>query len=303
MRGDKLLDNLESSSAYKKSIFTTEEINKLIESVKITNDLLFTSVASDKEIAVELIKLFTGIDLSKEEIDIINKEYTLDVSLKARGVRFDIYLAANDTIFDLEIQNANLHNLYERMRYYQGIIDVGHLKQGDDFLDLKTTYIIFICNFNPCVEFSSNKAIYTIGSFISDGEEYKLCNDKANKILVNTRCDIDAIQDNTLKSFIELIRDGYTSKTPSSLVDKIKSKVKEVKMTPEWRKEYMLEYERLEQARNEGREEGLAKGLINSIKLLKTMSMADDNVIIENVCEQFQVSEAEVIYYLNNINE
>lgn len=123
-----MLDDLESSSVYKKSIFTTEEIDKLIESVKITNDLLFTSVASDKEIAVELIKLFTGIDLSKEEIDIINKEYTLDVSLKARGVRFDIYLAANDTIFDLEIQNANLHNLYERMRYYQGIIDVGHLK-------------------------------------------------------------------------------------------------------------------------------------------------------------------------------
>lgn len=47
------------------------------------------------------------------------------------------------------MQIANTKNLSKRSRYYQGMIDLNTLERGDNYKDLKNTYIIFLCLFDP----------------------------------------------------------------------------------------------------------------------------------------------------------
>lgn len=75
---------------------------------------------------------------------------TISITADAKGVRFDVYVEdEEDTVYDIEMQIANTKNLSKRSRYYQGMIDLNTLERGDNYKDLKNTYIIFLCLFDP----------------------------------------------------------------------------------------------------------------------------------------------------------
>ena len=40
-------------------------------------------------------------------------------------------------------------NLPKRARYYRGMIDLNILEKGKDYNQLKKSYVIFICNYDP----------------------------------------------------------------------------------------------------------------------------------------------------------
>ena len=46
----------------------------------------------------------------------------------------------------------------KRTRYYQGMIDMDELKKGQYYTELKESFIIFICTFDP---FGENLPMYT----------------------------------------------------------------------------------------------------------------------------------------------
>lgn len=51
----------------------------------------------------------------------------------------------------------------KRTRYYQAMIDMDVLEQGNSYDSLNQTYIIFICTFDL---FKQNRHIYTYGGVI-----------------------------------------------------------------------------------------------------------------------------------------
>ncbi|MFR3808785.1 MAG: Rpn family recombination-promoting nuclease/putative transposase [Lachnospiraceae bacterium] len=74
----------------------------------------------------------------------------MSITADAKGVRFDVYVEdEEDTVYDIEMQIANTKNLSKRSRYYQGMIDLNTLERGGNYKDLKNTYIIFLCLFDP----------------------------------------------------------------------------------------------------------------------------------------------------------
>lgn len=146
-----------------------------------------------------------------------------------------------DKIYNIEMQLENKEkNLPERLRYYQGALDVHHLHKGDGFTDLKTTYIIFICPFNPFKDLGVNDVIYDISSqFISsNGKTYDI-KDRSHKIVINTLGDVSTMQDDTIKSFVELINNGYQSENKSNLTNVIQQEMVNLKSNDGWRRKYM----------------------------------------------------------------
>ncbi len=64
----------------------------------------------------------------------------------SKGARFDVYVKdGSGRCFDIEIQTSHLIDLAKRARYYQGVMDVDNLMAGEDYKDLKDSYVIFLC--------------------------------------------------------------------------------------------------------------------------------------------------------------
>jgi len=64
----------------------------------------------------------------------------------SKGIRLDVYAEdESGTIFNLELQNEDTKELMQRARYYHSTMDTQYFKEGDDYIDIHNSYVIFIC--------------------------------------------------------------------------------------------------------------------------------------------------------------
>lgn len=74
----------------------------------------------------------------------------IEITADGKGIRMDVYVEGDEgTIYDIEMQTSMLSNLNKRARYYQGMIDLNTIERGADYKELRKTYIIFLCKFDP----------------------------------------------------------------------------------------------------------------------------------------------------------
>lgn len=259
----------------------------IIDNIKITDNILFTSVFEN----INIIKKFIEVVLKFKIIDIkiIQKEKVVDSVGKSRGVRFDVYVEDNSNkIYDIEIQTSDEKDLLKRLRYYQGCLDINHLNKGDNFNDLKTTYIIFICMFNPFKDLGLNNYIYNIEPCIKYNDIVVKVNDESHKIVINTKYDTTKIDNMGLKSFIELMNDGFKSITKSDLTDMIVNEVNRIKKDEEWSEKYMEVMEKYAQSYAEKYASERIKEIV--IKMLHG-GIEDDMILMCSGLTQSQLDE------------
>ena len=200
---------------------------------------MFTSVFMN----IEIIKKFLQdiLNLTVNEIVFKQKEKVIDDIGDARGVRLDVYaIDDNNNIYDIEIQLRNdKDDLPERFRYYQGMIDKEVLIKGDNFKALKTTYIIFICMFNPFKDLDADDVIYHIKSqFITSKNKIYDFDDRSYKIIINTTGNLN-LQNDNIKSFVQLLKDGYKSEMKSNLSSMIENEMTKLINDRKWSDNYM----------------------------------------------------------------
>ena len=87
------------------------------------------------------------------------------------------------------MQTTHKKDLPKRMRYYQGMIDLNILNKGESYCNLKKSYVIFICTFDP---FGEGRHIYTFCNTCQENTSLTL-NDDAVKIVLNTKGTIDDV--------------------------------------------------------------------------------------------------------------
>lgn len=81
-------------------------------------------------------------------IEYPKSQETIDISADAKSVRLDIYVEdGKETVYNIEMQTTENRNLPRRTRYYQGMIDLNILEKGDNYKDLKRSFVIFVCTF------------------------------------------------------------------------------------------------------------------------------------------------------------
>lgn len=156
------------------------------------------------------------------------------------------------TIYNLEMQTSDTKELPKRTRYYQGMIDLNLIEKGKLYGELNTSYIIFICTFDP---FGQGRHIYSFENRCKEDLSLKL-KDGTTKIFLNSAGTKGDVSGN-LKEFLLYLAGKESS---NEFVQKVDSEVKRAKGNKEWRREYMTllmrDRENIEEGRRQGREEG-----------------------------------------------
>ena len=100
---------------------------------------------------------------------------------ESKGIRLDVYTADESHVFDIEIQTSIPPDLGKRTRYYQSMMDSDNLLKGQNYNDLKESYVIFICLLDP---FKLGLPVYTFKNLCEENPTAEL-NDKSYKLFYN----------------------------------------------------------------------------------------------------------------------
>lgn len=122
-------------------------MGECFQTLNLTNAYLFAAALQDEEICRNVLEI--ALDRKNTAVR-SHAEHTLFLDSDFKSVRFDVYaLDAEEVSYDVEMQNDFGRDLPRRCRYYQAELDVSSLKPGENYKELKPSYIIFICAFDP----------------------------------------------------------------------------------------------------------------------------------------------------------
>ena len=211
-------------------------------------------------------------------VSIIAIKETCNPCYNSKGVRLDVYVQGSDKIFDIEVQTYKPENLAKRMRYYQGIIDVDSLQRGTYYTELKQSFIIFICTFDP---FGLNLPMYSFKNKCLQSDKLVL-EDETLKVVFNTQ---SFNKENNLerKAILNYL---YNNKASTDFTKKISTLVEDLKQSEKFKGEYMMinirDYEIADRAKKEGIQQGISQGAeqtkIETAKNLLTMNLSLEQI-------------------------
>ena len=208
------------------------------EDLTISNDFMFKEVMkSNKGLCKRLVGSIMQQDI--EDIVYIDTEKTLQPYYDSRGIRLDVILADKDhTRYNLEMQAKNVIGdtgealLPKRTRYYQSVIDMDMLKQGENFDQLNPLVLIFICTFDF---YKEGRYVYTFKSRCLENLELELANDVTVK-LVNAKGKHGQVN-TLLKNFLRYV---MTNEPVDDFTEDVERQVWAVKNDKKAREEYMV---------------------------------------------------------------
>lgn len=256
---------------------------KTWEELTIQDNFLFQKVMQNKRICKHLIELILQIKI--KEISFPETEKTMGTRYDRKSIRLDVYVEdETGRVFDIEMQCTDGHDdaLAKRTRYYQGSIDMDLLEKGHMYEELKPTFIIFICTFDP---FHQGLPIYTLRNRCIEQEGLEL-GDQTTKLFLNCKGNTDSI-DPDVAAFLRYV-DGNSAE--GAFVKQIDNELIHVKRHDETRREYMtlaMEMERMkkivsQEARAEGKAEGRLEGAAEMSKTI-AKEMLHNGIAIELV--------------------
>lgn len=222
---------------------------KRYEDLTFTDDFMFCKVLEqDPELCRQLLELI--LDKKVGKLVSVNRQRPIEITADGKGVRFDVYAEDNkNTIYDVEMQNANTDSIPKRSRYAQGMIDLSQLEKGNHYSELKQCYVIYICRFNLFKKIGRHK--YTFLNLCREDPQIEL-GDGTEKIYICTEGNQNDVPEK-LMSFLKYITSGYPNDTFTNILN---NAVTEAKAHTKWRHEYMTLLEHYAIEREEGRKEG-----------------------------------------------
>lgn len=202
------------------------------ESLTLKDNFIFTKVMSDPaNCRGFLLRAFPDLDIGKVTAV---QESTHQTAYGSKGVRFDVYASDGSKIFDLEMQIVDKKDLPQRARYYNCTIDSDQLEKGEDYPVLKKVYIIFICTF-PLPYGNLHK--YTFRRYALEDKDTAL-NDGTELIFYTTKGTADDL-DSSMQHFLDYIDSVPASHIPDAYITQLDESVRNAKMKPDWRRQYM----------------------------------------------------------------
>ena len=156
-----------------------EYTHKPVEELSFTDDFMFGTVMKNKMICKGVIERLLHIKVGKIEYPSLQK--TIAPFYESKGIRLDVYVSDPERVFDIEIQTSIPPSLPKRTRYYQSLMDVDNLLRGQNYAELKESYVIFICTQDP---FGKGLPVYEFRNICTaDGTLF--LDDKSVKVFYN----------------------------------------------------------------------------------------------------------------------
>ena len=249
----------------------------------------------DPQIAKGVVQNLLGIKVKK--IEFITSQYSIDELYGGKGIRLDAYLEDEDKVIDIEMQTVIKKDEGLRMRYYQSMMDIDHLNRGEGYIDLKESYVVFICLDDPL---GGGKPVYNFVTKEADGG--LILNDRIHKVIYNASS-FEKAENPDVRAFLEFVKQHSAT---DRLTREIQDAVDSCKNHQKWRAEYMLWKDQIREWKDEAREAGLAEGREEGArnKAIETARqlLKMDLLTVEQIATATQLSVEEVVKLKQEIN-
>ena len=199
---------------------------KPVEMLTFTDDGMFQAVLRDPQICAEFVELLLGIRVKSVGYPVLEK--AIKPFYTSKGVRLDVYLKDEDKVIDVEMQAQPQEALGKRVRYYDAMLDMDCLMKGEDYPDLKESYVLFICKHDP-FEYEKDKPFglprYTFRNVCQENYLVNL-DDKSLKVIYNASA-YEKEKDQKIRALLRFVQtnepgtDDFSTRL-SAIVERLK---------------------------------------------------------------------------------
>lgn len=230
-----------------------QQVNERWRNLTIADDFVFGKVMQNPDVCKDVLEAILGTPI--DHIDYIGRQDDLDVSPFGHGVRLDVYVRDGlGTVYIVEMQATNTHELPQRARYYHSMLTFSQLERGERYRALKDSYVIFICGFDL---FGLGRRVYSFQSQCVDDPDLSL-HDGLHTIFLAASSPAEPDEGRQINELLDYVSTGKVTGTLSSKLDHAVSQVMENK---EWRLEFMMQVIKDQLNVDKGHELGLKEGL------------------------------------------
>ena len=269
--------------------------------VPLENDLMFSTVMQCRDACIGLLEtIFDGRKVKsleyKDPSSSVTQKYVV-FNPANKSIRLDVYFEDGDSVYDIEIQKVDKGNLPGRTRMYSSMMDANMLDKGLEYEQLKESYVIFICMFDP---FEKGLARYTFRSICE--EDWGLPLEDGRCIMfLNTKGSIGELGKD-MDAFFGYINGGVSSigtgkDSGNEFVERLDECVLDINGDEDWRQGYMKYELNLIEKYKDGEAKGISIGEANATNRM-VKSFKEQGFPVEAIAKAANLSIEEV----NRIN-
>lgn len=266
--------------------FIDESTVKDFKNLNFSSDFLFKkALEEDVEVCRKLLEILLHKKVTG--INFVSPEHTIALAPEGRAIRMDVYVMDSDKVYDIEIQTINRPSLVLRTRYYHSLIDAMNLRKGEDYSNLKESYVIFICLNDPFPPYGL--PVYTVGKGILEDETIDF-DDRSHTMFYNCS-GWEKSEDKEIRAFLRFVKTNEASSTFTKEIEKLVTKLKG---SNECLLDYYFSKVHDYDMRWIGHEEGLAEGeKRKSLAIAKVLK--NKGIPMKDIVEATELSEEEVM--------
>lgn len=238
---------------------------KRLQELTIKDNFMFGAVMSYAELCQQFLEMVLDFPIGYVEV---SKEHSLIYNPEYRGVRLDVYAKDEDrTHYNVEMQVSKDVSLARRSRYYHSQIDMDLLLSGVSYSELPDSYVIFICDYDPC---EKGKYMYTFKNWCKEDASLSFGDGSCTIYLSTCGKNEDEVP-KELVNFLKYVKADLNESAADfedGFVKKLQDAVREIKTSREMEERYMLLEELLKTERSEGKIEGKIEGIFDILENL-----------------------------------
>ena len=209
---------------------------KPFEELNFADDGMFQAVMKNPEASAELVERLLGVRVKGVKYPKLEKKIAPYYATK--GVRLDVYLKDENKVIDVELQTYEMDALGKRTRYYQSMVDIDSLMKGEDYTELKDSYILFICKFDPFKdknERTHGLYRYTFRNVCAEKNSVNL-DDKCLKVVYNASA-YEKAEDPKVRALLKFIQTNEPGEDP--FANQLEDFVVKARANEKFRREYL----------------------------------------------------------------
>ena len=260
----------------------------------LRNNFMFRLVMEKQELCKKLIECILGIKI--KSISYMEHEKSFEANLRSKGIRLDLFVIDEDGVaYDIEMQMDNSYKefLGRRTRYYVSSMDNNALKKGERYSQLRKSYVIFICTFDP---FGRGLAKYTFNAICNEDHSLVL-DDGVTRVFINTEGDRHRIS----KELASLIGYISTGEVTDDYTKDLDEEVRTLRNDDGRERDYMtymqtiMEHE--DMAYSQGISQGISQGVsqgISQANKATAIKMLKANKPYEEISEFTELTLSEI---------
>ena len=252
----------------------------------LRNNFMFRLVMEKQELCKKLIECILGIKI--KSISYMEHEKSFEANLRSKGIRLDLFVIDEDGVaYDIEMQMDNSYKefLGRRTRYYVSTMDNNALKKGERYSQLRKSYVIFICTFDP---FGRGLAKYTFNAICNEDHSLVL-DDGVTRVFINTEGDRHRIS-KELASFIGYISTGEVTDDYTQDLDE---EVRALRNDDGRERDYMTYMQTIMEHEDMAYSQGITQGISQANKAM-AIKMLKANKPYEEISEFTELTLSEI---------